>query len=246
MANNMKTYQRTAEACERRWNTAMRDGNASEAYAATQDYKKNIQAQEEELKKMDPNSKEYAKAEQSLDEQRGNAWEMERQQRLEFSGQEKQQTYEELNHKNEQISRDMGKAVERGDTATYDSLRSQYEKNISTQETLGRQMKEEHVEFEDTVHREKVDLQNRDIDMRDKMSERIADREGKGKSVSEEDRAAAEKYTKQVKKDEVELVKYQNDKKIESMRERGASEEEIAAQEKQNQSEQEWVNKINS
>ena len=39
---------------------------------------------EEELKKMDPNSKEYAKAEQSIAEQRSNAWEMSREQRIEL------------------------------------------------------------------------------------------------------------------------------------------------------------------
>ena len=243
--SNMKSYQRTAEACERRWKTAMRDGNASEAYAATQDYQKNIQAQEEELKKMDPNSKEYAKAEQSIAEQRSNAWEMSREQRIEFAGEQKKQTYEELDHKNEQISRDMEKAVARGDTATYDSLRNQYEKNINTQETLGKQMKEEGVEYKDTVHQEKIDLKDRDIDMRNKMSEKIAEKESKGKSISPEEKANAEKYAQQVKKDEIEQVKYQNDKKIESMRERGASEAEIEYQKKENEESQKWVESIN-
>ena len=242
---SMKSYQRTSEACEKRWSSAMRSGNISEAYAATQDYKNNIKAQEQEMKKMDPNSKEYDKAERSLDEQRCKAWEMERQQNRAYGPEQKNEEYERLNEKNQQISHDMGKAVERGDTATYDSLRHQYEKNISTQETLGRQMKDDKMEFTDTVHREKVDLQNRDIDMRNKMSEKIAEKESKGKTVSEEERANAEKYVKQVKKDESELVKYQNDKKIESMRERGASEEAINSQEKQNKHDEEWVNKIN-
>lgn len=246
MASGIKGYQRNAEAYERRWNTAMREGNASEAYAAQEDYKKNIEKQEEELKKMDPNSKDYEKAERSIEEQKSNAWEMGRQQRIEFSGEEKQEAYQQLNAKNMQISHDMSKAVERGDTASYDFLRSQYEKNISSQEQLGRQMKEEGVDFQDTVHREKVDLQDHDIDMRNKLNEQLAEKEAKGKKISEEERANASKYSNQVKKDEVELVKYQNDKKIESMRERGASSEEIKAEEEQNKQSEEWVRKINS
>ena len=245
MANKMKEYQKYSEIYERRWNSAMSSHNASEAYAASQDYKKNIEAQEEELKKMDPNSRDYEKAERVIDEQKSKAWDMNYQQRHQFSGEQKKQAYEQLDAKNEGISRDMSKAAERGDVKTYDSLRAQYEKNIASQEQLGGQMKEEGVEFRDTVHQEKVDLQSHDIDMRNKMNAKVAEREAKGKSVNEEDRAAAEKYTKQVKQDEIDLVKYQGDKKVEGMRDRGASEEEIQAQEEENKRDQQWVQSIN-
>lgn len=234
MANKIKGYQRAAEACERRWNTAMRYGYASEAYAASHDYEKNIKAQDEELKKMDPNSHEYEKAERSLEEQRGNSWEMDRQQRDYFSGEEKKQAYQELGEKNNKISRDMTKAVERGDSANYDSLREQYEKNISSKEQLGKQMKEEGVEFTDTVYQEKVDLHSHDVDMCSKINEKVSEKESKGKSVSEEDRIEAEKYSKQMKQSEADLLKYQNDKEIESMRERGASESAIKSKEEEN------------
>lgn len=41
MANRMKSYQRNAEAYERRWKTASEQGNTAEMYAATRDYEKN-------------------------------------------------------------------------------------------------------------------------------------------------------------------------------------------------------------
>lgn len=245
MSSKMKGYQRNAEAYERRWNNAMKQGNTAEAYTATEDYKRNIKAQEEELKQMDPNSKEYEKAERSIEEQRSKAWDMGNQQRINSSNSQQQTAYKELTAKNTQISHDMSKAIERGDTATYDSLRAQYERNISAQERLGQEMKEEGVDFQDTVHHEKVDLYNQDISMRNKMNEKIAQQEAKGKKVSEEDRGAAEKYTKQVKTGEVDLVKYQNNKQIEGMRERGESEEAIKIQEEENKRDEKWVESIN-
>lgn len=241
----MKEYQKYSEIYERRWNSAMASRNAPEAYAATQDYKKNIEAQEEELKKIDPNSRDYEKAEMAIDEQKSKMWDMNNQQRLQFFGEQKKQAYEQLDAKNEAISRDMAKAVERGDSKTFDSLRAQYEKNIASQEQLSYQMKEEGIEFRDTVHQEKVDLQSHDIDMRNKINEKLAEREAKGKSISDEDRIASEKYTKQVKQDEIDLIKYQGDKKIESMRERGATEEEIQAQDEENKRDRQWVQSVN-
>ena len=244
MPGKMKGYQRNAEAYERRWNNAMKQGNTAEAYTATEDYKRNIEAQEQELKQMDPNSKEYAKAESSIEEQRSKAWDMGNRQRAGSSNGQQQTAYRELSAKNTQISHDMSKSVERADTATYDSLRTQYEKNIAAQERLGKEMKEEGVEFQDTVYREKVDLHDKDIDMRNKMNEKVARQEATGKNVSREDRASAEKYTKQVNTGEGDLVKYQNDKQIEGMRERGASEESVKAQEEENKRSEKWVESI--
>ena len=54
-----------------------------------------------------------------------------------------------------------------------------------------------------------------------------------------------DKYIKQVKEDEKNLVKYNNDKKIESLKERNASKEEIEMHEEANERDQKWVNEIN-
>lgn len=246
MANRMKSYQRNAEAYERRWKTASEQGNTAEMYAATRDYEKNIKAQEEELKQVDPNSRDYEKAKRSIEEQKATHYEMSREQRSQSYGEPKREAYEQLEAKNTQLSHDMSKAVERGDVASYESLRSQYEKNVEIQDQLGRQMREEGVKYNDTGRQSKQDIYSHDCDMRDKMNAKVAEREAKGKSVSEEDRAAAEKYKTQVKKDEQELIKYNGDRTVESMRERGASEEQIKAQEEKNKQDQEWVRKINS
>lgn len=245
MLSKMKGYQRNAEAYERRWNNALKQGNIAEAYTATEDYKRNIKAQEEELKQMDPNSKEYAKAEISIAEQQCKAWDMGNRQRSNSSNGQLQTAFKELSAKNTQISHDMSKAVERGDAATYDSLRAQYEKNIFAQERLEQEMKFEDVDFRrDIVHREKVDLLDKDVDMRHKINEKIAQQEVKGKKVNEEDRAFAEKYTRQVKMGQVDLIKYQNNKQIENMVERGASKEAIKAQEEENKRSEKWVESI--
>ena len=245
MANRMKGFQRYAEAYERRWKAATEQGNTAEMYAATRDYEKNITAQEKELKQMDPSSREYKKAEESIVEQKATCREMERAQRDLSYGESKRNAYEQLEAKNMQLSRDMGRAVERGDVETYESLRSQYEKNLEIQDRLGANMREEGVKYNDTGRQSKQDIYSRDCDMREKLSAKVAERESKGKTVKEEDRAAAEKYREQVKKDEENLVKYNGDRTIQSMRERGASEEQIKAQEEKNQQNQEWVRNIN-
>lgn len=245
MISKIRGYQRLADAYERRWNKAMQQGNITEAYVATEDYKKNITFQEEILKQMDPNSKDYEKAEHALNEQRNMAWEMNNQQRLHSSNSQQQQAYNEFIAKNRYISNEMSKAIDRGDTIMYDSLRLQYEKNIAAQEILGNEMKSEGVDFQDNVHQEKIDLLNKDIDIRNKMHEKIVQREEKGKKVSEEDRVTAEKYIQQVKTDEVDLVKYQNNKQIEKMNEQGFSKESIKIQEEENKRSEQWIESIN-
>jgi len=245
MASRMKELERQSRSYEDRWKRSMRDNNPGETYSAAHDYRKNIEEQEKELKNMDPNSPEYEKAEMSIDQQKSKLWDMEYSQKRQFSDQKVTQEVENLQAKNEDLSRRMSKAVEKGDTKTYDSLRSQYDKNISMQEQMGKRLKSDGVEYKDTVQQQRIDKQNLDIDMRNKMADKVAKQTEKGKPVKQEDREALEKYSKHVKQDEIENVKKQNQQKIESMRERGASEQEIAYQQKENERSEKWVESIN-
>lgn len=245
MANRMKEYERLGHSYASRWETARSGGNVAETYAAARDYRDNIARQEEELKKMDPNSREYEKAEQSIDEQKSNLWDMEYRQRREFSDGQVQGEMQTLQARNEQISSQMSAAIQRGDTARYDQLRTQYEKNMSVQEQLGTRMKADGVQFEDTLHRQKVTEQNLDIDMRDAVAARVAQQTERGKAPRAEDQEALERYSSQVRQDEVAVVKMQNEQKIQGMRERGESEDHIRYQQEENARTEKWVSDMN-
>ena len=245
MANRMKEYERLGRSYANRWETSRSGGNVAETYAAARDYRENIAKQEEELKGMDPNSKEYERAEQAIDEQKSTLWEMEYRQRREFSDGQVQGEMQTLQARNDQIASQMSAAVQKGDSARYDQLRSQYEKNMSVQEQLGTRMKSDGVQFEDTLHRQKVAEQNLDIDMRDAMAARVSQQTERGKAPRAEDQEALDRYSAQVRQDEVAVVKMQNEQKIQGMRERGESEEHIKYQEEENARVEKWVRDIN-
>ena len=95
------------------------------------------------------------------------------------------------------------------------------------------------------VHRSKIDILDHDIAMRDRISEKIWERDEAGKPVKEEDRIMLERYVQRVKQEEVALVKYQNERILQGMRERGASETEITAQEEKNRESEKWVESNN-
>lgn len=234
MTSKMKNYQRNAETYERRWKNAYEQGVTSEMYAATRDYEKNIKAQEEELKQMDPNSRDYQKAHKSIEEQKATQHEMVREQKYQSYGEPKHRAYEHLEAKNTQLSHDMAKAIERGDTENYQRLRDQYQKNIETQDQLGREMREEGTKYVDTGRQSKQDILCKDHDMAEKLEAKVAEREAKGKNVKEEDRAAAEKFRAQAQQTKADTMKYNGDRTVESMREKGESEQKIKEQEEQN------------
>lgn len=228
------TYEKMADIYENRWEKAMHDGNASEAYQASEDYKKNIKVQEESLSKMDPNSKAYEKMDRSLEEQRSKSLEMERAQRIEFSGENKKQAYQQIESENAKVSKEMEGAIKRGDTKAYDSLRNKYQTNISSQEKLGKEMKENKIDYRDTSEQNKRTVRDHDTDMASKMAKKNAERQAMNKKVSEEDRAAEEKYKKQAEKNMEDGLKEHDDKQLKKMREQGASEEDIKIQEEEN------------
>lgn len=245
MSSKMTALEREGQWYEDRWKRSIRDDNAGEAYSAVEDYKRNIAAREEELKKMDPNSREYEKAEMKIDEQKSKLWDMNYEQNRKFSHQDLSNEVENLNAKNMDISNKMSKAVENGDTRTYDTLKAQYNKNIAMQEQMGKRLKEDGFEFKANPNQQRRDILDHDIDMRDKLSEKIAKQTEKGKQVSEEDKKALEKYSNNVKQGEIDLVKKQNQQKIDSMRERGVSEQQIKYQQEDNKESEKWVESIN-
>ena len=112
--------------------------------------------------------------------------------------------------------------------------------------SMAGEMRDEGLKIDDqNIHRSKVDILDHDIAMRDRLSEKIREREEAGKSVKEEDHAMLDRYAQRVKQEETALVKYQNERTLQGMRDRGASEAEIAAQEEKNRESEKWVESIN-
>lgn len=245
-SNGYKTARNNADACERRWKNAMENGNATEAYSAVHDYEAWVEKEREALNGMDPNSHAYEKAEREIDGQASRAWDMHHEQRLKFSTQQKNEAYERFEMRNQNIANGMMRETERGNVAGYEQLRDQYVRNVAAQERLVGDAKNEGLKIDDqSVHRSKVDILDHDIAMRDRLSEKIREREEAGKPVKEEDRAMLDRYAQRVKQEETALVKYQNERTLQGMRERGASEAEIAAQEEKNRESEKWVESIN-
>lgn len=231
---NRKQYQRIASDCENRWKKATQSGNICDAFDAVNDYRRSISTQESELERMDHNTNEYIKAEELLDEQRGACSMIEEQQnRLFLDDNKLGYAYEEYCSRNKVLSREMRTAIDRGETERYDTLRGEYQRNISSQQDIASLMNRHGVDVKDSVLEEKFDIQNHDISMRNKLDEDIELREQRGKTVRPEDHQRADKYARQVNDDTEDLLKYQNDMKMDSMRKRGASAEELQAQEKE-------------
>lgn len=245
-SNGYKSARGNADACERRWKSAIENGNATEAYSAVYDYEAWVRKEREALNGMDPNSHAYERADREIDEQASQAWNMHQEQRLKFSSQQKNEAYERFEMRNQSIRNDMARERECGNAVGYESLRDQYIKNVAVQGRLAGEMKDEGLQIdEQCVHRSKIDILDHDIAMRDRISEKIRERDEAGKPVKEEDRIMQERYVQRVKQEEVALVKYQNERILQGMRERGASETEIAAQEEKNRESEKWVESNN-
>lgn len=240
--------QREADAIERRRQQAIKNGNIKEQYVATQQFEQKIKEQEEVLNKMDPSSKEYETCKSQLNDQKGKLWDMKYENRIDQDSFKAKETFKDLEQKNDELYHKMSKAIEKGDVKGYESLKTEYDKNLNTQEAIYRDLKannNKNVDFEKSIYEQKVAQKDLDIDMRNKISNDISEKEAKGKKVSAEERENQDKYIKQVKEDEKNLVKYNNDKQIEGLREKNASKEEIEMHEEENERDQKWVNEIN-
>lgn len=245
MASQIKKYITNAEIYERRWKEARDNGNVAGMYSYEHAYKENISEMKKEMEGMDPSSREYKKASQELSEQSEKHDQMYYQQRYNTYPNSKVEAYERLSAQNTRISKEMGNAAEKGQVERYEQLRDQYENNIGIQDDIGRELRADNIHYNDVGRQSKQDIYSHDCTMRDKLNADIALREQKGKSVNALDRANANKYVNRVKSDEINLVKYNNNRAVEEMRERGASEEQIKAQEEKNMEAQEYVRKIN-
>lgn len=226
MASAFREAEKANDSVYRRWQQAKRDDNVSEMYVATQDYEENIKKQEEALNKMDPNSKEYDKAQQSLDAQKQQKWDMECDQRRMNNGQGKQKEIDRLKAKNDGLSKDMDKAIEKGDMKRYDQLKSQYDKNVSAQEKLCKDAQYEGYKPKEEIIQQKAAGVDKDVHMRDK----IAEKANNGKKLTAEEEENLKKYNNNVRKGEADQLRYQSEKKLEGMKERGVPQEQIDKQ----------------
>lgn len=248
MGLSRKDFEQRAKRYERQWQDAMDERDFAKAYKAEMDYRQNYEQQAEELKNMDPNSRDYEKAELEIDKQKSKAWDMYHQQRLACTNDELQESMESLEKENNEIYGKMEKAAKSRNVGEYNYQRKQFERNIEVQETMKSQLKYDGVQCEDTINQQRNNELNSDINMRNNMQDWVAKREATGKSVPQDMKNSTEEYVRNVKKDEIEVVKKQNEQIIEAMRERGASEQEIANtrdQQLHGQFGEEWVEKIN-
>ena len=237
----MKDMQNKAKSYEGRWQRSMKAGNAGETYSAEADFSKNLEEQEKLLKTMNPNSKEYAEAERKIDEQKNTRWNMQVEQRTAYGDQKLKTEIAEKQAQNQDLYKKMESAAQKGNVEAYEANRSQYEKNVHMQEQMGNALKSGHSSYNDTTAQQYRDKLNLDIDMRDKLAEKVQN----SKNPSEKDLANLEKYKQAVKDDEIATVKKQNQEKIESMRNRGEDKEVIKTHEEQNERSEQWVRDIN-
>lgn len=246
MALSMKDYERRAKFYERRWKEAISDRDFVKAYQAERDYRHNCEQQAQELKAMDPNSREYEQTELAIDKQKTIAWDMYDHQRMLCTNDELQESIRALEAENMSISEKMSRAVQNGDVGEYNYQRKLYDRNIECQQLMVEQLRYSGIDYPDTIIQQKNDELTNDIHMRDKMNEIVAKRTAAGKNVPQDIRQAADQYTKQAKQDEIELVKMQNEREIESMRKRGASGQEIENRQEEHRRSEEWVKRKNS
>ena len=223
---DLKRHQIENRSREMRWRDAISRGDAGEAYRLSGEYRGAIDAQFEELSKLDSNSREYEQARNDLYMQCAVSSDLECKQRANLTSRQKERGYEDMHAQNMALHREMEKAIERADTVKYDSLKWRYQQNMQSHEALGKELERCGAKtLVDHVHEERVDVLNLDIGMRDRMQERISQCEANGRTSSRSDTEAFEKYSQLVRKDERELLEYQHAKEIEAMRDMGASEE---------------------
>lgn len=229
MAKSFREAQKANDCIQRRWEQAYKEGNVVEMYVATVDFDKNIKQQEEALKTMNPNSKEYDRAQQSLDAQKQQRWDMKYEQcRVNF-GSEKQQDIDKLSAKNYDLDKQMDKAIEKGDMRRYDQLKSQYDNNVAAQEQLCKDAKAEGYEPKQDIIAQKTVGVDKDIQMRDKLSSK----ENNGQKLSAEEKQNLQKYCDNIRKGESDQLRYQNETKYSGMKDRNVPQQEIDAQRKE-------------
>lgn len=227
MANRVEQFQKDNECIQRRYDRAQKANNVTEMYAAKKDYQDNIDKQKDELRKMDKTSPEYKQAKDSIDKQQTRAYGMRYQSKTGNEMNEIRDHMHNLEHENERLSREMGRTVQKGDTKKYDELNQKYSNNIKAQEGISSELKTNGIQHNNTIMQQKINKQNLDIDMRNKMAEKVEKAESKGKEANAKDKANLDKYQQSVRKDEHQALEEIDNRKLKEMESYGVSQEAI-------------------
>ncbi len=233
MASKVEQYRKDNECIERRYERAQKAENIKEIYAARADYQANIDKQKDELNKMDKSSQEYRDAKASLDEQESKVNGMNYYTKEGSDLSKVTEKMDEYKYENQDLGRQMDKAIAKGDTRKYDELSRKYETNVKAQEGIAAELKMNGIEHENTIERQKIEKRNLDMDMRDKMQEKISQAQEKGKKPSEKDMADLEKYSKISKDEERKALEEIDNRKLKEMESYGISAEEIEKERQQ-------------
>lgn len=227
MASKIEHLQKDNECIHRRYERAQKANNITEMYSAKKDYQDNIDKQKEELNKMDKTSPEYRQAKESVDKQQNQAHSMYYHSKNGNAMNEIQDHMNDLEYENERLSNEMYNAVQKGDTKKYDELHQKYTNNIKAQEAISSELKANGIEHNNTIMQQKVSKQNHDIDMRNKMAEKVEKSTSKGKEPNAKDVANLEKYQQSVKNDERQALEEIDNRKLKEMESYGVSKEAI-------------------
>lgn len=227
MASRVEQLKKDNECIQRRYDRAQKANNVTEMYAAKKDYQDNIDKQKGELKKMDKSSPEYKQAKDSIDKQQTQAYGMRYQSKTGNEMNEIQDHMYDLEHENERLSREMDRAVQNGDTKKYDELNQKYSNNVKAQEGISAELKTNGIQHDNTIMQQKINKQNLDIDMRNKMAEKVEKAESKGKKANAQDKENLEKYQQSVRKDERQALEEIDNRKLKEMESYGVSQEAI-------------------
>lgn len=227
MASKVEQLQKDNECIQRRYERAQKANNVTEMYAARKDYQDNIDKQKDEIRKMDKSSPEYRQAKDNIDKQQTQAYGMRYQSKNGNEMNEIRDHMQDLEHENERLSREMDRAVQKGDTKKYDELNQKYSNNIKAQEGISSELKTNGIQHDNTIMQQKINKQNLDIDMRNKMAEKVQKAESKGKEANAKDKANLEKYQQSVRKDERQALEEIDNRKLKEMESYGVSQEAI-------------------
>ena len=219
-------YKKEADRAFKEWQSAnKRDKNtwnndSVKSYRAAEEYREATKHMEEEKNKMDPNSEAYEQAGLDIDRQKGRQWEMDNDNRIYCN---QQDGIQKLEAENKQLYDEMYKESMQAkpDSRHYDELREKYVKNLEAQDRMHAGARGNGEKFEDTRNAQRQNLLTSDINMRDRF-------EGK-------DREKSGKYADKINEDEKEILRKDGERKVDAMRDRGASEEEIKRQEEDNE-----------
>lgn len=204
-------HQKQAKIIKKRWDQAVANRNATEAYAAAADYRSVYETYLGEFKDKPygwPDTEQDSRAISDMGEE---LFEMEHHDRLHYSGAQKKQAYEELAYQNRKLGSAMKDAIRRGDVEAYEMNSSKNRRNIEAMDRIAEQIESEGEvkNFRNDTLPEMNELYENDYKMRNALADKIGKITAKGKQPSEELKAAYDKYAEKVRHDEKVMLDYQ-------------------------------------